>query len=47
MSLDTGRAEPTLTEEPQRPPASLTRAELLALPAAVDLETAAKIREAV
>ena len=28
MSIDTGRAEPTLTEEPQRPPASLTRAEL-------------------
>jgi phosphate transport system permease protein len=28
MSLETGRAEPMLTEEPQRPAASLTRAEL-------------------
>jgi phosphate transport system permease protein len=28
MSLDTGRAEPKLTDEPQRPSASLTRAEL-------------------
>ena len=28
MSIDTGRAEQTQTEDPQRPPASLTRAEL-------------------
>ena len=28
MSIDTGRAERTLTDEPQRPPVSLTRAEL-------------------